>query len=255
MNRLQGKTAIITGGASGIGAATARLFSAEGAQVVIADIDLVGAEQLQREIGTAARACYLDVTEASTWHSCMAECEAHSGTVDILVNNAGVGTGGSVVDEPLEGHHRTLDVNVTGVWLGMRAVIPAMVQQGSGSIINISSIDGLVGVAQLATYTASKFAVTGMTRSVALELGPKGVRVNSVHPGFIATPMFNKGAPGKSARYNDAIARQPIARAGLPEEVAKAILFFASDDSSYCTGSALVVDGGHTAGPYRVPLG
>lgn len=255
VSRLQGKTAIVSGGASGIGAATARLFSAEGARVIIADIDLVGAEQLQREIGPAARACFLDVVEVSTWARCVAECEAHFGAVDILVNNAGVGTGGWVVDEPVDGHRRTLDVNVTGVWLGMRAVIPTMEQQGSGSIINISSIDGLVGVAQLATYTASKFAVTGMTKSVALELGPRGVRLNSVHPGFIATPMFNKGAPGKSARYEDAIARQPIARAGLPEEVAKAILFFASDDSSYCTGTSLVVDGGHTAGPYRVPLG
>lgn len=252
--RLQGKTAIITGAASGIGAATARLFSAEGARVVIADIDLAGAEQLEREIGVTALACYLDVTDVDTWQHCVAECETHFGSPAILVNNAGVGTGGSVVDEPVDGHYRTLDVNVSGVWLGMRAVIPAMVQLGSGSIINISSIDGLVGVAQLPTYTASKFAVTGMTRSVALELGPKGVRVNSVHPGFVATPLFIQGGAAKSTRYETAIAQQPIARAGRPEEIAKAILFFASDDSSYCTGSALVVDGGHTAGPYRVPL-
>ena len=254
MGRLQGKTAVVTGGASGIGAATARLFSAEGARVLIADIDLAGGEQLARELGPSALACRLDVTQESDWQRGIDELVARWGTVDILVNNAGTGTGGPVVSEPVEGHQRTLDVNVTGVWLGMRAVLPAMLEQGSGSIINISSIDGLVGVAQLATYTASKFAVTGMTKSVALEVGPKGVRVNSVHPGFIATPMFSKKSPGKSARYEEAIARQPIARAGLPEEVARAILFFACDDSSYCTGSALVVDGGHTAGPYRMPL-
>lgn len=252
MSRLQGKTAIVTGGASGIGAATARLFAAEGARVLIADIDCDSGEKLAGEIGPSAIARHLDVTQQADWQRCVADFFDHFGTVDILVNNAGTGTGGPVVDEPLDGHRRTLDVNVTGVWLGMRAVVPAMMRQGS--IINILSIDGLVGVAQLATYSASKFAVTGMTKSVALELGPKGIRVNSVHPGFISTPMFNKEAPGKTARYEEAIARQPIARAGFPDEVAKAILFFASDDSSYCTGSTLVVDGGHTAGPYRVPL-
>lgn len=254
MARLQGKTAVVTGAASGIGAATARLFSAEGARVLIADIDFAGAEKLARELGPSALACRLDVREEADWRRGVGGLVARFGTVDILVNNAGTGTGGPVASEPVDGHQQTLDVNVTGVWLGMRAVLPLMIEQGSGSIINISSIDGLVGVAQLATYTASKFAVTGMTKSVALEVGGQGVRVNSVHPGFIATPMFNKESPGKSARYEDAIARQPIARPGSPEEVAKAILFFASDDSSYCTGSALVVDGGHTAGPYRVPL-
>lgn len=222
---------------------------------MIGDIDREGGERLARELKTAVMACALDVTDPVAWENCVAEGLERFGRIDILVNNAGVGTGGPVVHEPMEGHRHTLDVNVTGVWLGMRAVIPAMEQQGGGSIVNISSIDGLVGVAQLATYTASKFAVTGMTKSVALEVGSKGIRVNSVHPGFIATPMFRRSAPGKSARYDDAISRQPIARAGLPEEVARAILFFASDDSSYCTGSSLVVDGGHTAGPYRVPLG
>lgn len=253
LNRLQDRFAIVTGGASGIGAATVRLFASEGARVLIADIDGNAGERLAMDIGPSVIYRHLDVARQADWECCMDEF----GKVDILVNNAGTGTGGSVVDEPLEGHRRTLDVNVTGVWLGMRAVLPAMIKQGSGSIINISSIDGLVGVAQLTTYSASKFAVTGMTKSVALEVGPKGVRVNSVHPGFISTPMFNKkvpGSPGKAARYEEAIARQPIPRAGLPEEVAKAILFFASDDSSYCTGSTLVVDGGHTAGPYRAAL-
>lgn len=252
--KLSGKVAIVTGGASGIGEATVRLFHNEGAAVVVADINIEAATGLAASLGQDAIAWQLDVSQEQAWSVCVDDILARYGQVDILVNNAGVGTGGPVVAEPAEAHRRVMDVNITGVWLGMRAVLPSMYQQNSGSIVNISSIDGLVGIAQLTTYTATKFAVTGMTRSVALEVGNKGVRVNSVHPGFIATPLFQASSPGKSLRYEDAISRQPIARAGTPEEVAKAILFFASDDSSYCTGSSLVVDGGHTAGPYRVPL-
>lgn len=253
--KLSGKVAIVTGGASGIGEATVRLFHDEGATVVIADINFEAATSLAASISQDVIACQLDVSQEQAWSDCVDDIMSRYRRVDILVNNAGIGTGGPVIAEPVEGHRRVMDVNITGVWLGMRAVLPAMYQQSSGSIVNISSIDGLVGISQLTTYTATKFAVTGMTKSVALEVGSKGVRVNSVHPGFIATPLFNKPSPGKSPRYEDAISRQPIARAGTPEEVAKAILFFASDDSSYCTGSSLVVDGGHTAGPYRVPLG
>jgi 3alpha(or 20beta)-hydroxysteroid dehydrogenase len=260
--KLSEKVAIVTGGASGIGEATVRLLHDEGATVVIADINFEAATKLAAAIGHDAVvcvgqeviACQLDVSQEQEWTACVDDVVSRYGQVDILVNNAGIGTGGAVIDEPIEGHRRALDVNVTGVWLGMRAVLPAMYQQQSGSIVNISSIDGLVGIAQLTTYTATKFAVTGMTKSVALEVGSKGVRVNSVHPGFISTPLFNKPSPGKSQRYEEAIARQPIARAGTPQEVAKAILFFASDDSSFCTGTSLVVDGGHTAGPYRTPL-
>jgi len=253
MRRLKGRVAVVTGGASGIGEATVRLFAAEGASVVIADINWEAGQRLALEIGPSALAQHLDVTQESQWVASMDSIISRFGRVDILVNNAGTGMMGFVENEPVEGHRRTLDVNITGVWLGMRAVIPTMKRQGNGSIVNISSIDGLVGVAQLASYTASKFAVTGMTKSVALEVGAQGIRVNSVHPGFINTPMFNQPAAG-SERYKDAISRQPIARAGRPDEVAKAILFLASDDSSFCTGSSLVVDGGHTAGPYRVPV-
>ena len=253
MDRLQGKIAIVTGGASGIGEACVRLFVSEGATVIIADINADAARALAEELGTAAIDQYLDVTEEQHWTQCMQNVLSRFGKVDILVNNAGMGTGGFVEDEPVEGHKLTLDINVTGVWLGMRAVMPSMKKQGSGSIVNISSIDGLVGVAQLASYSASKFAVTGMTKSVALETGPYGVRVNSIHPGFIGTPMFNRTSAGNE-RYRHAISQQPIARAGRPDEVARAVLFFASDDSSFCTGSALVVDGGHTAGPHRLPL-
>jgi 3alpha(or 20beta)-hydroxysteroid dehydrogenase len=147
-----------------------------------------------------------------------------------------------------------MDLNVTGVWLGMRSVIPAMERRGGGSIINISSIDGLVGVEGLPTYVASKFAVTGMTRSLALELGGRGIRVNSVHPGIIETPMVAKNTGKSMARLQAAVARQPIARMGRPEEIANAVVFFASDESSFCTGASLVVDGGHIAGPHREPM-
>ncbi len=252
--RLANKVAIVTGGASGIGEATVRRFAEEGASVLIADINLEAAEQLAAEIGPQVIAMALDVREQTHWSNCVDSMLNRFGRIDILVNNAGVGTGGPVTLEPLEGHRQTIDINITGVWLGIRAVLPAMTEQASGSIINISSIDGLVGVAQLTTYTATKHAVTGMTKSVALETGPQGIRVNSVHPGFIATPLFNKPNAGKQARYEDAIARQPIARAGTAREVANAILFFASDESSFCTGSSLVVDGGHIAGPYRHSL-
>ncbi len=244
----------MTGGASGIGEATVRLFTAEGATVIIADIDIGAGDRLAAEIGPSALARQLDVTREADWSACLEDVIARFGRVDILVNNAGMGIGGPVVNEPVDGHRRTLDVNVTGVWLGIRAVVPTMKTQGNGSIVNISSIDGLVGVSQLTTYVGSKFAVTGMTKSVALELGEYGIRVNAIHPGFIATPMFNRAVPGKNRRYEDAISRQPITRPGTPDEVARAILFFSSDESSYCTGSSLVVDGGHTAGPSRVPF-
>jgi 3alpha(or 20beta)-hydroxysteroid dehydrogenase len=147
-----------------------------------------------------------------------------------------------------------LDINVTGVWLGIRSVLKAMDQRAGGSIVNISSIDGLVGVEGLSTYAGSKFAVTGMTRSLALELGDRNIRVNSIHPGIIATPMVEQTPSKSMARLLAAVARQPIKRMGRPEEIANAALFFASDESSFCTGASLVVDGGHIAGPFRDPF-
>jgi 3alpha(or 20beta)-hydroxysteroid dehydrogenase len=146
-------------------------------------------------------------------------------------------------------------VNLHGVWLGMRAVIPVMARQGRGSIVNISSIDGLVGVAGMTSYAASKFAVTGMTRSVALEVGRRGIRVNSIHPGVIETPMVAAAPPDVRARLKVLLDRQPIPRAGRPEEVAQLALFLASDESSYCTGAQFVIDGGHLAGPFRDAFG
>ena len=250
--RLAGRTALVTGAAQGIGEAVARTLAAHGAQVVVTDIQVERGEAVAREIGAGAAFLPLDVRDPAAWEAAVQETGRRFGRLDILVNNAGGGTGGGILREPLEDHRRILDLNVTGVWLGVRAVVPAMTAHGGGSVVNISSIDGLVGVAGLGTYVATKHAVTGLTRAFALELGAEGIRVNSVHPGIIETPLV-KASPVLE-RLNKAVARQPIARMGRPEEIANAVLFFASDESAYCTGTSLVVDGGHLAGPYRDPI-
>ncbi|MDP3950435.1 SDR family NAD(P)-dependent oxidoreductase [Microbacterium sp.] len=249
---LENKVAIVTGGASGIGEACVRRFVAEGARVVIVDLndDLGGA--LAAELGDAALYVHADVTSAEDWTHVIAATTERFATVDILVNNAGGGRGtGPIRRETEDAHHAILDLNVTSVWLGTRAALDSMEQSGGGSIVNISSIDGLAGVAGVTTYAASKFAVTGMTRTVALEAGEHNVRVNSVHPGFIETPMVAKGGAASHARLAQAMSWQPLPRYGKPDEVAAAVLFFASDESSFCTGTSLVVDGGHLAGPPR----
>lgn len=252
--RLAGKVALVTGAASGIGEATARVFAQHGAKIIVTDIRIELGITVAQSIGSPATFLPLDVRNESAWEQTIAEVVQRFGGVDVLVNNAGAGTGGGIEHETVEGHKKVLDINVTGVWLGMRAVLKAMDARGGGSIVNISSIDGLVGVEGLSTYVGSKFAVTGMTRSVALELGDRNIRVNSVHPGIIATPMVQQTPATSMARLEAAVARQPIKRMGRPEEIANAALFFASDESSFCTGASLVVDGGHIAGPYRDPL-
>jgi 3alpha(or 20beta)-hydroxysteroid dehydrogenase len=253
-SRLAGKVALVTGAARGIGEATARTFAREGAKVIVSDVRAELGEAVVRDIGAAALFADLDVTDPDAWQSALSLAVERFGGLDILVNNAGAGTGGGIDRETLAEHRRIYDLNVTGVWHGVRAVLSAMDARGAGSIINISSIDGLVGVAGLSTYVGTKFAVTGMTRSLALELGARGVRVNSVHPGVIETPMVQATHPGSAERLRKAVARQPIARMGRPDEIANAVLFFASDESSFCTGASLVVDGGHIAGPFRDPL-
>jgi len=249
--RLAGKVALVTGAAQGIGEAVARKLVEHGAEVVVADIQVERGQALAAELGELASFQRLDVCDVESWAAGVAATVARLGRLDILVNNAGGGTGGGVERETLAEHQRVMALNVTGVWSGIRAVLPAMTAQGGGSIVNISSIDGLAGVEGLSTYVASKHAVTGLTRSLALELGDRGIRVNSVHPGIIETPLVQSSPV--QARLRKAVARQPIPRMGRPEEIANAVLFFASDESSYCTGSALVVDGGHLAGPYRDP--
>lgn len=253
-HRLQDRIALVTGAGSGIGEACARLFARHGARVIVSDFRPDAGRAVARDIGERAMFRELDVRSLEGWDKLVTEAIRDFGGLDILVNNAGTGTGGGIERETPDEHRRVLDVNVTGVWAGIRAAVAAFDARGGGSIVNISSIDGLVGVEGLSTYVASKFAVTGLTRSLALELGPRNIRVNSVHPGIIETPMVARNTGKSMQRLRNAIARQPIPRMGRPEEIADAALFFASDESSYCTGASLVVDGGHIAGPYRDPM-
>lgn len=249
--RLAGKIALVTGSARGIGEGIARVFADSGATVVVADINEDLGRQTARDLGDPAIFLPLDVTDLDSWDNVVAEIVRRFGRLDVLVNNAGTGIVAHLDQETYEQHRKVIDVNLTGVWAGMRAVIPAMKQ--GGSIVNISSIDGLVGVDSMVTYTASKFAVTGMTKSLALELGDKGIRVNSIHPGMIETPLMKGPRQEVPHRVMQSISRQPIKRLGQPREIGYAALFFACDESAFCTGASLVVDGGHIAGPYRDP--
>jgi 3alpha(or 20beta)-hydroxysteroid dehydrogenase len=254
--RLAGKVALVTGAAQGQGAAEARRFAAEGAQVVVADVQYDLARTVVSEIGvSSAMVAPLDVTEPEHWDRAVRAAVGAFGRLDVLVNNAGIAVPPTLLEEmSLEDHRRILAVNLDGVMLGMRAVVEPMRAAGGGSIVNIASIDGLVGVAGMTSYAASKFGVTGLTRAAALELGRYGIRVNSIHPGVIASPMVDHAPPDVRDRLDRLMARQPIPRMGTPEEVAHLALFLASDESSYCTGAQFVIDGGHLAGPYREGL-
>jgi 3alpha(or 20beta)-hydroxysteroid dehydrogenase len=250
--RLDGKVALITGAARGQGEAIARLFASEGARVLVTDVLESEGRAVAAGLGDKAAWQALDVRDEQQWTQAVAACTSAFGRLDVLVNNAGIGIPPRrIEDETVEGHRFTLDVNLTGVWNGIRAVMPVMTAQRSGSIVNTSSIDGLVGTAGMASYVASKYAVTGLTRTVALEAGGRGIRVNAVHPGVIETPMVAEAPAEIRARIDRLMARQPIPRTGTPLEIAYAVLFFAGEESSYCTGSSLVVDGGHLAGPWR----
>jgi 3alpha(or 20beta)-hydroxysteroid dehydrogenase len=250
MGRLQGKVALVSGAARGMGQAEAGLFARAGARVMLADVlDEEGA-QVARAIGDAARFQHLDVTSEAGWAAAVAATLAAFGRLDVLVNNAGIVIPSLLRDLSLENYQRVIDVNQTGVFLGMRAVIPAMEAAGGGSIVNVSSIDGLIGMDLVFAYVASKFAVRGMTKTAALELAPLRIRVNSLHPGFVHTRMGNPtgdpAARGLLDRYG--ARRIPLGRPAEPEEIATLALFLASDESSYCTGSEFVADGGFTAG-------
>jgi 3alpha(or 20beta)-hydroxysteroid dehydrogenase len=252
--RLQGKVALVTGGAQGIGEGIARVFVEAGALVVIADIQDERGTQLANELGHGASFLHLDVCDAARWEAGVAEILARHGRLDILVNNAGSGIAGPIERTPLDDHRRIVELNIDSVWIGIKAVIPTMAGAGGGSIVNISSIDGLVGVPHVSSYVATKFAVTGLTRSLAAELGDRNIRVNSVHPGIIATPLVALATGAGKERLERSIERQPLKRIGQPRDIGYACLFFASDESAYCTGASLVVDGGHIAAPYREPL-
>ncbi|MBW2427081.1 MAG: glucose 1-dehydrogenase [Deltaproteobacteria bacterium] len=256
--RLEGKVALVSGSAQGMGAATARRFVAEGARVVVSDLEDELGEKLASALGEQALYVHLDVTRESDWQAAVEQTLSTFGRLDVLVNNAGIGEVGRLDTLPIEDHRRILDVNLNGVYLGMRTCAKALAAEGGGAIVNISSIDGLAGVTHLTSYSASKFGVRGLTRSAALELGHRGIRVNSVHPGFIETPLLTNNLRDSSeARemIDGLMSRQPIPRLGRPEEIASLVLFLASDESSYCTGAEFVIDGGHLAGPYRDPVG
>lgn len=249
--RFDGKVALVTGAASGQGEAEARRLVAEGASVVLADVSDDRGREVAAELGARAAFQHLDVVDSDRWQHVVDATVDRFGGLDVLVNNAGIGIVAPLYVISMADHQRLLDVNVTGVLLGMRTAKPAMVSRGGGSIVNISSIDGLAGVRGMTSYAASKFAVTGMTRSAALELGPLGIRVNSVHPGVIDSPMVRDAPEEIRARLDRLMLMQPIARMGTPEEVAALVLFLASDDASYVTGAQFVVDAGHLAGPWR----
>ncbi len=253
--RLAGKVALISGSARGQGATEAAMFVREGACVVVSDV----LDDLGRATAEALgdRACYvhLDVTDVDHWQRAVDEAERRFGHLDVLVNNAGIGIPPHPMVRTTEEQHRlTMSINLDGVWRGIRAAAPAMKRAGGGSIVNISSIDGIVGVGYMASYVASKFAVTGLTMAAALELGRDNIRVNSVHPGVVATPMLDAAPPAVLERLDRLMRQQPIARIGRPEEIANVVLFLASDEASYVTGTGIVVDGGHLAGPWREPI-
>lgn len=245
MGRLDGKVAIITGGARGQGADEARLFATEGATVVATDVLAAEGEALAAETGvTFVRH---DVTDEDAWEQVVADTVDAHGRVDVVVNNAGIYQRKRLLDHTVDDFRRMLDINVVGVFLGMKAVAPTMTEQGSGSIVNISSVAGLLAAPQSIAYGASKFAVRGMTKSAAVELARHNVRVNSIHPGLIQTDMLDQVNEGDTTRAERMLAAVPMRRVAEPMEVARLALFLASDDSSYCTGSEFVVDGGVTA--------
>jgi 3alpha(or 20beta)-hydroxysteroid dehydrogenase len=252
VGRLQGMTALVTGGASGIGEGIAHTLAAHGCSVVIGDIDHERGRGVAEEIGPSARYVELDVTVEEQWRDAVDRTLAGTGRLDVLVNNAGASSGVHRLEhETPEDFQRILQLNLAGVWFGIRAVAPAMRTRGRGSIVNIASIDSFIGVAGMTTYVTTKFGVLGMTRSAALELGDAGIRVNAVHPGIIETPGVAALSPQVREELDEAVSRQPLRRMGQPEDVGRAVLFFAADDSAYCTGSSLVVDGGHLAGRHR----
>jgi len=249
MTRLKGKVAIITGGARGMGAATCRLFAAEGAKVVIADVLDADGEKLAKEIGGGARFMHLDVADESSWLAVLGRTASELGGLDVLVNNAGVLLFKAIADTSKADFDRVISINLAGTFLGTKLAGAEMVKRGRGSIVNISSVDGMKGANGLGAYSASKWGIRGLTKVAAMEFGHKGVRVNSVHPGGIDTAMGNPYAEPKE-KVNKRYTMVPLQRVGDPEEVARTSLFLASDESSYLCGAEIAVDGGMLTGQY-----
>lgn len=244
MGRVDGKVVLISGGARGMGASHVRLLVAEGAKVVFGDILDDDGKALADEVGPSARYVHLDVTQPDDWTAAVDLAVAEFGKLNVLVNNAGIVNGAPLQRFSLAKWQQIIDVNLTGTFLGMRAVIDSMIAAGGGSIMNVSSIEGLRGAPWAHGYVASKWAVRGLAKSAALELAPHNIRVNSIHPGLIRTPM--------TADIPDDMVTIPLGRPAEPHEVSSFVLFLASDESSYSTGSEFIMDGGLvTAVPHK----
>jgi len=240
MARLDGKVALVTGGARGLGAAYVRALHAEGASVVVADVLDDDARALADELGSRTLGVRLDVTDEESWTAAVDATVEAFGALHVLVNNAGIANAGRIERYGREKWDAVIAVNLTGTYLGVRAVLAALRAAGGGSIVNVSSVEGLRGSPGLHGYVASKFGVRGLTKSLAVELGPEQIRVNSVHPGFVLTAMTERLDPDSP--------HIPLERPARPEDVAGAVVYLASDESAYVTGTELVVDGGMIAG-------
>ena len=247
--RLENKVALISGGARGMGAVEAKLFAKEGAKVIIGDMLEEEGRKVETEINETGGECVfvpLDVTDEDAWQRAVNLAVSRFGKLDILVNNAGIYRAHDVVETTSAEWDEVMDVNAKGVFLGTKYAIPEMRKAGGGSIVNISSVAGLVGSLETTAYTASKGAVRLLTKSTAIQYASEGIRANSIHPGTIETPM-TEALLADEAHREDRMNRTPIGRLGRPEDVAYGALYLASDESSFVTGSELVIDGGRTA--------
>jgi 3alpha(or 20beta)-hydroxysteroid dehydrogenase len=245
--RLEGKVAIITGAARGQGESEARLFVSEGARVVVADVLEEEGRAVVNSLGEAALFERLDVTDEANWERVVASAASHFGSLTTLINNAGIVHFSAFEDTSLDEYLRVIHVNQVGTFLGMRTVIAPMVEAGGGSIVNVASIEGMRGSNGLVAYGSSKWAIRGLSKIGSVELARRGIRVNTLLPGAVATPMAAP-PPGTVVDSESMLAGRPVQRPGTPEEMAQSVLFLASDESSYISGAELVVDGAWTAG-------
>ena len=253
MKRLEGKVALVTGGARGIGEGIVRRFAQEGAQVLITDVLEDSGAALASELGDKTQFLRHDVTSREDWAAAVTRAQEHFGKLDCLVNNAG-----TIVFKAFEEQNdaeidRLIDVNLKGVIYGCQAAIPAIESAGGGSIVNMSSADGISGANAVSVYCSTKFAVRGLTKSLALEFGPRGIRVNSIHPGGIYTPLANPNGVPKDI-YDKGFRVYPAQASGLPADIGAAAAYLASDDARYCMGTELSVDGGLNAGHYYMAM-
>jgi 3alpha(or 20beta)-hydroxysteroid dehydrogenase len=245
VGRLDSKVAIVTGGAQGQGAGIARAYVEEGASVVIADVAKEPGQALAEELGDRAHFAHHDVSDAASWATLVEDANTRFGPVSILANNAGILRFGEIDTMPADEVELLWRVNQLGCFLGMQAVVPTMKANGGGSIINASSVEGLAGMASCTAYAATKWAIRGMTKCAAMELGPKQIRVNSVHPGMIDTPMTR--VHGGDVAMEFGASKVPLRRVGTPADIAPVYVFLGSDESSYVNGAEIAVDGGVTS--------